>query len=147
VGFAIPVDTLNRVVPVLIAKGQLHRPELGIVTFPPAASVTLGARHGIAVDSVTPGSLADKAGFRGLRTRPDAKEPIELADVILGDVIVGLDGHPVESDTQLMDLLELEPPETRLTFDVLRDGKLIRLVINPGPQPQGTAPVEPPAPD
>jgi S1-C subfamily serine protease len=132
VGFAIPVDTLNRVVPVLIAKGQLHRPELGIVTFPPAATLTLGAKHGIAVDSVTPGSLADKAGFRGLRVRPGAKEPVELTDVILGDVIVALNGHPVESDTQLMDLLELEPPSTRLNFDILRDGKLIRLVIDPG---------------
>jgi len=137
VGFAIPVDTLNRVVPVLIAKGQLHRPELGIVTFPPEATATLGAKHGIAVDSVTPGSLADRAGFHGLRIRPGAKEPVELADVILGDVITGLNGHPVESDTQLMDLLELEPPETLLAFDVLRDGKLIRLVLKPGePAPQ-----------
>jgi S1-C subfamily serine protease len=132
VGFAIPVDTLNRVVPVLIAKGQLHRPELGIVTFPPAASATLGAKHGIAVDLVTPGSLADQAGFRGMRVREGAKEPVELADVILGDVIVGMNGHSVESDTQLMDLLELEPPETKLVFDVLRDGKPVRLVIDPG---------------
>ena len=84
VGFAIPVDTLNRVVPVLIAKGQLHRPELGIITFPPAATATLGVKHGIAVDSVTPGSLAAQAGFRGLRVRPGAKEPVELDDVILG---------------------------------------------------------------
>jgi S1-C subfamily serine protease len=52
-------------------------------------------------------------------------------------VITGLNGHPVESDTQLMDLLELEPPETLLAFDVLRDGKLIRLVLKPGePAPQ-----------
>ena len=145
VGFAIPVDTLNRVVPVLIAKGQLHRPELGIVTFPPAASASLGAKHGIAVDSVTPGGLADRAGLRGLRIRPGAKEPVELADVVLGDVIVALNGHPVESDTQLMDLLELEPPETLLGFDVLRDGKLIRIVLRPGeakslPQPKAPEP-------
>ena len=134
VGFAIPVDVLNRVVPVLIAKGQLHRPELGIITFPPTATATLGAKHGIAIDSVTPGSLAARAGMRGLRIRPGAKEPVELADVILGDVIVGLNGHAVESDTQLMDILELEPPETLLAFDVLRDGKLIRIVLRPGEQ-------------
>jgi S1-C subfamily serine protease len=143
VGFAIPVDTLNRVVPSLIAKGQLHRPELGIITFPPAATASLGAKHGIAVDSVTPGSLAAQAGFRGLRIKPGAKEPVELSDVILGDVIVGLNGHTVESDTQLMDLLELEPPETTLAFDVLRDGKLIRIVLRPGQKPPGP---EKPAP-
>jgi len=147
VGFAIPVDTLNRVVPVLIAKGQLHRPELGIITFPPTASASLGAKHGIAVDSVSRGSLADLAGIRGMRVRPDAKEPIELADVLLGDVIVGLNGHPVESDTQLMDLLELEPPETPLAFDILRDGKLIRIVLRPGdPRPAAPARPEPAAP-
>jgi S1-C subfamily serine protease len=145
VGFAIPVDTLNRVVPVLIAKGQLHRPELGIVTFPPTATASLGVKHGIAVDSVTPGSLAALAGFRGLRIRPGAKEPVELADVILGDVIVGLNGHPVESDTQLMDLLELEPPETLLAFDVQRDGKLIRIVLRPG-EAKPPAKVPDPAP-
>ena len=145
VGFAIPVDTLNRVVPVLIARGQLHRPELGMVTFPPPASRSLGAKHGIAVDSVTKGSLAERAGFRGVRVRPGAKEPVELTDVVLGDVIVGLNGHPVDSDTQLMDLLELEPPETPLAFDVLRDGKVIRLVIRPGKN-DGTE-AKPEAPD
>jgi S1-C subfamily serine protease len=133
VGFAIPVDTLNRVVPMLVSRGQLHRPELGLVTLPPAATLALGVKHGIAVDSVTSGGLADKAGFRGLRVREGAKEPVELGDVTLGDVILGLNGHPVESDTQLMDLLELEPPETTLNFDVLREGKGIRLVIAPGP--------------
>jgi len=149
VGFAIPVDTLNRVVPVLIAKGQLHRPELGIVTLPPTATATLGVKHGIVVDSVAPGSLADRAGFHGLRTRPGAKEPVELADVILGDVITGLNGHPVESDTALLDLLELEPPETPLHFDVLRDGKPIRILLKPGeaqPAPAAPRPTEPAAP-
>jgi len=146
VGFAIPVDTLNRLVPVLIAKGQLHRPELGIVTLPPAATANLGAKHGIAVDLVTPGSLAAQGGFRGLRTRPGAKEPVELKDVILGDVIIGLNGHPVESDTQLMDLLELEPPATPLSFDVLRDGKPIRIVLRPGePRPKASGPTQPAA--
>jgi len=144
VGFAIPVDTLNRVVPVLIAKGQLHRPELGIITFPPTATASLGVKHGIAVDSVTPGSLAALAGFRGLHIRPGAKEPVELADVVVGDVIVALNGHPVESDTQLMDLLELEPPETLLAFDVLREGKVVRIVLRPG-EPRPPAPREPEA--
>jgi len=136
------LDRAGRLIGMNIAKGQLHRPELGIITFPPAATASLGAKHGIAVDSVTPGSLAARAGFRGLSIRPGAKEPVELADVILGDVIVALNGHTVESDTQLMDLLELEPPETLLAFDVLRDGKLIRIVLKPGEKaPEG--PVKP----
>jgi S1-C subfamily serine protease len=136
VGFAIPVDTLNRVVPVLIAKGQLHRPDLGIQTIPATLNGSLGIQHGIGVNDVTPGSLADRAGIRGMRAREGAKAPIEPADLILGDVIVALNGEPVEKDTQLMDLLELEPPETPLNFDLLRDGKLVRITLRPGdPQP------------
>jgi hypothetical protein len=43
-----------------------------------------------------------------------------------------------------MDLLELEPPETLLAFDVLRDGKLIRIVLRPGEKPP--APPKEPGP-
>jgi S1-C subfamily serine protease len=132
IGFAIPVDTLNKVVPRLIAKGQLHRPELGFTSLTAAATASLGAKVGIAVDSVTPGSLADKAGLRGLRIREGAKAPVELEDVILGDVIVGFRGHTVEGETQLMDLLEMEPPEAVLEFDVQRDGKQIKIILKPG---------------
>jgi S1-C subfamily serine protease len=132
IGFAIPVDTLNQVVPVLISKGQLQRPELGFTSINAAATASLGAKQGIAVDSVSPGSLADAAGLRGLRIREGAKEPVELEDVILGDVIVAFKGRRVENETQLMDMLELEPPDSPLEFTILRDGKEIRVVMRPG---------------
>jgi S1-C subfamily serine protease len=132
IGFAIPVDTLNHVVPLLIARGQLQRPDLGLTSFNAPTTASLGVKHGVAVDKVLPGSLAEKAGFRGRSTRPGAHDPEEVEDIILGDVIVSFKGHAVESDTQLMDLLELEPPEATLEFEVLRDGKKVRIVVRPG---------------
>ena len=135
IGFAIPVDTLNRVVPKLIAKGQLQRPELGFTSLTAAATALLGSK-GIAINAVEPDSLAARAGFRGLTFRPGTKLPAELADAILGDVIVAFNDIPIESDTQLMDLLELEPPEADLVFTVLRNGRQLRLVISPG-EPKG----------
>ena len=131
IGFAIPVDTLNNVVPKLIAKGQLQRPELGFTSLTAAATAILGSK-GIAINDVDPEGLAGRAGFRGLTFRPGTKAPHELADAILGDVIIGFNDILIETDTQLMDLLELEPPEADLVFTVLRNGRQIRLVISPG---------------
>ena len=133
IGFAIPVETLNKVVPILIAKGQIQRPELGFTTLTAASTASqFGIKQGIAVEEVDPESLAGKAGFRGIRTRPGAKDHVELTDLILGDVILAFNGHPLETHTELMDLLELEPPDTPLEFDILRDGKTIRIVLKPG---------------
>ena len=131
IGFAIPVDTLNRVVPKLIAKGQLQRPELGFTSLTAAATTLLGSK-GIAINTVDPDSLAARAGFRGLTFRPGTKAPHELADAILGDVIIAFNDSPIDSDTLLMDLLELEPPEADLVFTVMRNGRQLRLVISPG---------------
>ena len=135
ISFAIPVDTLNKVVPSLIAKGQLQRPELGFTTLTPASTATLGAK-GIAVNAVDPEGLAGRAGMKGLTFRPGAKNPPELGDAILGDDIIAFNGTPIDSDTLLMDLLELEPPEADLDFTVLRGGKKIHLLIRPG-EPKG----------
>ena len=136
IGFAIPVDTLNRVVPLLIAKGQLQRPELGFTSLTAATTAALGAKHGIALKAIIPDSLAAQAGLRGLSIRKGAKEPVEMEDVILGDVIIGFNGRPIESETQLMDLLELEPPDTPLEFTILRENHPIRIILHPGqPQP------------
>ena len=142
IGFAIPVDTLNRVVPKLIAKGQLQRPELGFTSLTAAATALLGSK-GIAINTVDPDSLAARAGFRGLTFRPGTKAPHELADAILGDVIIAFNDSPIDSDTLLMDLLELEPPEADLVFTVMRNGRQLRLVISPGePKAHKAVPIQ-----
>ena len=132
IGFAIPVDTLNKVVPLLIVKSQLQRPELGFTVLTAAGSNSLGAKRGIAVDEVSPDSLAAKVGLRGLDVRAGAKKPVEAADVLLGDVLIAFNGRPLENETQLLDWLELEPPSADLEFTILRDGKPLRIVIHPG---------------
>jgi S1-C subfamily serine protease len=135
IGFAIPVETLAQVVPQLIAKGQLNRPELGFTTLTPAGTTSLGAARGIAVDSVIPGGLAAKAGLKGWAFKAGAKNPAEPDDLILGDVIIAFNGRTVDSDTQLIDYLELEPPEADLDFTVVRDGKQIHIVLRPKDEP------------
>jgi S1-C subfamily serine protease len=87
VGFSVPVDTLNRVVPQLIAKGKYTRPVLGISTdeqLNQLIAKQLGVK-GVAVLKVEPGSSAEAAGLRGAKTAPDGS-------IVPGDIITAIDG-------------------------------------------------------
>jgi len=141
VGLAIPVDTLNKVVPLLIAKGQVYRPVLGFVTLPSIQNPLLNVARGVAVHEVTPGSVADRAGLRGFRFKEGTKPPYNPEDCILGDVLLSVNGVALNSDAHLMDVLELTPPEQPLEFEVLREGKIIKVVLRPlAPGPEGRTP-------
>jgi len=126
VSFAIPVDTLNRVVPQLIAKGQLDRPELGFSGISNQLAALLGVTKGVVVGGVVPGSIADLAGLRGWKLKEGDKVPT------LGDVIVGFQGRAIDNEVQLLDLLELEAPDEPMVFDVLRSGERLRITMKPG---------------
>jgi 2-alkenal reductase len=86
IGFAIPVDLVKRVVPEIIKTGRAPRPGIGIAAADERVAAQLGIK-GVVVLGVAPGSPADRAGMRPFR--PDSKEP--------GDVIVGLNGKPVDT--------------------------------------------------
>lgn len=126
VGFAIPADTLNRVVPELIAKGNTQRQPLGFVSMSRLNAMNIfGIERGIVVESVEPGSAADRAGLKGLKTQGEGRPPL------LGDVIVGFQGKPLATDVLLLDQLDLLPSRTPLVFDVLRDGVELKITIRP----------------
>jgi S1-C subfamily serine protease len=133
IGFALPVDTLNRVVPRLIARGQLQTPELGFSTMNMAVAARLGVQQGLPIVEVTPGSPADKAGLRPIRIGPQGG----LAE--FGDILMRFKGKPIENEFQLFDLVELEPPEVPLEFEVLRKGEMVKVVIRRDPvaKPKG----------
>jgi S1-C subfamily serine protease len=138
VSFAIPVDTLNRVVPLLIAKGQLERPKLGFTTVSSQIAALLGVRKGIVVGAILPGSPAAKAGLQGWTLKEGAQVPE------VGDIIVGFQGKPISHEVQLADMLELMPPETVLVFEVLRGGETIQIILRPRePEPPVNEPEAP----
>ncbi|WP_428262538.1 S1C family serine protease [Haliangium sp.] len=87
IGFAVPVDTVNRIVPQLVANGRVVKPGLGIQSVPDKIAARSGIK-GVAIFQVVDGSAADKAGLRGL-VRDRYGRPI------VGDVIVGMDGIPI----------------------------------------------------
>ena len=86
IGFAVPVDIVNRIVPRLIRDGAVPRPGIGIVVMREDSAARLGVA-GLVVSRVLPGSEAEKAGLRAA----------DLERQALGDVIVRVNGVPVRS--------------------------------------------------
>ena len=116
VGFAVPVDTVNRVIPQLIANGKYVRPRLGIyINEQMARGITdqLGI-SGVLVLDVMPGSSAEKVGILPSRQSPDGR-------IIVGDIIIDLDDRPIESVNDLLNGLER-----------YRSGDTVQLTVNRG---------------
>ncbi len=132
IGFAIPVDTLNRVVPLLIRKGTEAIPVLGFQTFTSDWARRLGVPKGILVDAVERGGPADKAGLRGTQRRAGGAmdDPRDITE--LGDVIVAYNGNPVDTQVELADLLAFHPQGQPVVFDILRKGQPLKITLVPG---------------
>ncbi len=96
IGFAIPVDTVRRVVPELIKNGRMLRPGLGINHYPKAQRFGL---KGVLISHVVKGGAADKAGLQGIHRSPRGQW-------LAGDVIVGLDNIVVDDINDLLRALD-----------------------------------------
>lgn len=118
IGFAIPVDVVNRVVPRLVKDGRYTRPVLGIVaddSLSERINQKLGT-EGVLVLKVAPGSPADIAGIHG--TTLAGNDELEL-----GDIIQSIDGNEIKSVNELTKILDDYSPNSRVHLKLLRDGK------------------------
>jgi S1-C subfamily serine protease len=129
IGFAVPVDTVNRVVPHLIAHGRYIRPTLGITADDDISERLLGEMgvSGVLVLRVQPGSAAARAGLQGTRVRSDG-------EIIAGDVILAVEGIPVTSVGNLIDRLEQYSIGDRVELQIYRNGsrQTVTAVLGPG---------------
>ena len=111
IGFAVPVDTVNRVVPELISKGRVPTPGIGIVAANEAVATRLGI-EGVVVVRAVPGSPAAQAGLRGIDQTG-----------ALGDVIVGANGQPARRLSDLTDQLEAVGVGREIELSVKRNDR------------------------
>ncbi len=124
IGFAVPVDTVNRVVPRLIAQGRYIRPSLGIRVeeqLNAALSARLGI-EGVFVLEVEPGSAAERAGIRPARLGRDA-------GFQTGDIILEVEGRPLRRVAELLTALDRHAPGDTITLTILRDGARLGIAV------------------
>jgi S1-C subfamily serine protease len=121
IGFAVPVDEVNRVVPQLIATGRYAPPTLGVQIDPQINE--MAARQGlegVLVLGVAPGSAADRAGLRPARIAPDGR-------IALGDVIVGVEGVRVSDVEAYREAMAAREAGETVEVTILRDGEELTL--------------------
>jgi S1-C subfamily serine protease len=128
VGFAIPINTIARVVPQLIQDGHVRRPSIGIARVYPA-------EQGVRILIMTPGGAAEKAGLRGAKvTRQRKREGFMIYDYtqidrFAGDVIVAIDDKQVDNFDDLLTVVESKQPGDEVVVTVIRDGKQQRVPV------------------
>ncbi len=122
IGFAVPVDTINRVAPELIANGRYAPPSLGIEVdemLSRAVARQLGVQ-GAAIARVQQGGTGERAGLRGARLE-------RRNSIVPGDVIVAVNGKEVDSGALLSARLDDYKPGDTVRLKVWREGKEIEL--------------------
>lgn len=114
VGFAVPVNTIKRVVGQLIKSGKIIQPGLGIVPLPENYKRYLRYK-GLMIAQVRAGGAAQKAGLRGGRVTDND-------DVELGDIIIAVDGRKIENIDDLYNVFEDKKVGDKVTVEYLRNG-------------------------
>lgn len=120
IGFAIPVDIVNRVIPKLVQHGRYVRPILGITMNDDVSrqvSERLNAK-GVLVLRVQPGSPAERAGILGTQLMAND-------DLVLGDIIQSIDGKAIASGGDLTEILDNYRLNDEVTVRLLREGSQV----------------------
>ena len=112
IGFAIPVDTVQRVVPQLLRHGKVIRPGLGASYVPDQVVKQLGLK-GALIATTSPGGGAYEAGLIPMRRNEDG-------DILLGDLIVAVNGEPVDSVDEFLNELENHAVGDKITLTLIR---------------------------
>ncbi|RLE10583.1 MAG: 2-alkenal reductase [Candidatus Aminicenantes bacterium] len=121
IGFAIPVDTVKRVVPQLIKYGKVIRPGLAISVVSDSIAERLGI-EGVIIARVSPRSNAAQAGLRGIsRTR--------RGKYLLGDIIISVDGQRIRSYDDLAYVLETHEVGDWVELGLLRQANKIKVRV------------------
>ena len=131
IGFAVPSNTILKVVPVLIEEGKYSHPWIGISgqdIYPELAKVRdLDQSKGFLIVTVVPGSPAEIAGLKGVSEIKIIGDKEYPAD---GDIIISVDGKEVRKISDiLIHLQEEKSVGDEMILGILRDGEVMHVIL------------------
>jgi S1-C subfamily serine protease len=121
IGFAIPVDTVNRVIPDLIKYGKTQRAGIGVQAAPDRVAEQLGL-PGVLIAAVPADGAAGRVGLRPTRRGADGS-------VELGDVLVGVNNKKITSTWDLYTALDDYKVGDNVTITIMREGHEVKVPI------------------
>ncbi len=121
IGFAVPVDIVNRIVPLLIRDGRIKRAGLGIGLADDALARELGVEEGAVIRSVMPQGAAAQAGIS-----PPYRD---RNGEIIFEVLLAIDGRKIRVRDDVAKALDGRQPGETVEVTLLRDGKPVTLSI------------------
>jgi len=121
IGFAIPVNTVKKVIPQLVQYGQEIRPVIGIENPPDAWTRQMGI-NGVPVMRATPSLPAERAGITGMQQNG-------RGDIVLGDVIIEIDGTQIKNQDDLLNTLEQHMPGDVVKVVTDREGRRMEFSV------------------
>jgi S1-C subfamily serine protease len=138
VGFAVPVNIVRRVVPVLIEQGEFTWPWLGVEGTTAGMLISqannLDVQHGAYIDNVVNGGPADEAGLRGTTGTTQIDQ---LAVPVGGDVVVEADGQQINNFDDLLNVIAFHNPGDQLSLTIIREGERREVTVTLAPRPSG----------
>ncbi len=125
VGFAIPINTIARVVPQLITTGRVLRPESGI-------SKVYQTDRGLLILTLVPGGPAEKAGLKVPKTerKQEGIFVVLSRNLAAADIITAVDGKQIKTPNDFLDAIESKRPGDQVMLTVIRAGKLIQVPLS-----------------
>lgn len=126
IGFAVPANTIRRVVDQILQFGKVIRPSASLAVTP--------VPGGLQVIQVEPGGAADRAGLKGWERRVIRADfsIYQVLDKSNADTIVAVEGKPVESEDDFLTMLEEKQPGDEVQIAVVRNGQRrnVRLTLD-----------------
>jgi S1-C subfamily serine protease len=128
VGFAIPINTIARVVPQLVQTGRVRRSDSGIAR-------VYQTEHGLLIASLVPGGPAERSGLQGPQIKKETKRQgpfvyeYRTIDRAAADMIVAVDGKPIKKADDFLEAVESKQPGEQVIITVIRGGQQVNVPL------------------